>query len=320
MYRSTLLAPSHYAGKWIIPDETQRNDLAAMNQLGYDYGVAVDSPAKEALLLLLLERFHGYLMKYVCMVVRGTLPSVNSHAGKDAKEFLRTLAARGLEPSKELTDATCKTLHLAFKGATTEDIYDTLAFCFVKAARRYDPHYALKTKKVCQEVTGFGLDKEASKPDKLASKSNPQAQQFTFEQIAERVDFDSLGILRALVRKGFLSSITGKKKVVGYKLGPKWPPPASYFQSGLIGLEISHELSAREGLNRLGIFSVRSTSNQLLSALASSNRFHSGIHWTRTFLNRADPSPAKSDRSRDFGIANRYASLRTTCAYDGHKS
>jgi hypothetical protein len=32
-----------------------------------------------------------------------------------------------------------KTLHLAFKNQTTEDIYDTLVFCFVKAARQYDP-------------------------------------------------------------------------------------------------------------------------------------------------------------------------------------
>jgi DNA polymerase (family 10) len=35
MFRSTFLAPSHYAGKWIVPAEEQRNDLAAVNQLGY---------------------------------------------------------------------------------------------------------------------------------------------------------------------------------------------------------------------------------------------------------------------------------------------
>jgi hypothetical protein len=140
MFRSTFLAPSHYAGKWIIPDEEQRNDLAAVNDLGYAYATAPDSPAKEAKLLEVLECFHGYLMKYLCMIVRGTIPPANSRAGRDAKELLRTLAPRGVAPSKALTDATCKTLHLAFKGQTTEDIYDTLVFCFVKAARQYDPY------------------------------------------------------------------------------------------------------------------------------------------------------------------------------------
>ena len=61
MYRSTFLAPTHYAGKWIIPEEDQRNDLKAVNALGYAYAVAPDSPAKEAKLLEVLECFHGYL-------------------------------------------------------------------------------------------------------------------------------------------------------------------------------------------------------------------------------------------------------------------
>ena len=94
-------------------------------------------------------------MKYLCMIVRGTIPPANSRAGKDAMELLRTLAPRGIKPSKALTDATCKTLHLAFKSQTTEDIYDTLVFCFVKAARQYDPYYADKTKKVCEVIVGL---------------------------------------------------------------------------------------------------------------------------------------------------------------------
>ncbi len=32
-----------------------------------------------------------------------------------------------------------------------------------------------------------------------------------------------------------MASVTGKKKVVGYKYGPKWPAPASFFESGPIG-------------------------------------------------------------------------------------
>jgi hypothetical protein len=196
MFRSTFLSPSHYAGKWVIPDEDQHHDLKVVNQLGYAYATSPDSPEKEEKLLRLLECFHGYLMKYVVMVVRGTLPPANSRAGKDAKELLRTLAPRKSTkdksaPSKEVIDATCKMLHLAFKQTTTEDIYDTLAFCFMKAARKYDPYYAKKTKQVCEVISGL-------------------SKQFTEEQLAARVGFDCNGILRSLVRKGFLTSITGK--------------------------------------------------------------------------------------------------------------
>jgi hypothetical protein len=86
MFRSTFLPLSHYAGKWVIPEEEQRNDLAAVNLLGYAYATAPDSLAKEAKLLEVMECFHGYLMKYLCMIVRGTIPPANSRAGRDAME------------------------------------------------------------------------------------------------------------------------------------------------------------------------------------------------------------------------------------------
>jgi len=184
------------------------------------------------------------------MIVRGTIPPANSRAGRDAKELLRTLAPRGAQPSKELTDATCKTLHLAFKQQTTEDIYDTLVFCFVKAARQYDPHYADKTKQVCEVISEF-------------------QKQFTIEQLEARVGFNCTGILRYLVRKDLLASITGKKKVVGYKLGSKWPAPVKFFENGPVGFvsvtqlwfryyfknhiaEQMSELEASEGILQLG--------------------------------------------------------------------
>jgi hypothetical protein len=62
MFRGTFLVPSHYAGKWLIPDEDQRNDLAAVNALGYAYATAPDSLAKEANLLEVLKCFRGYLI------------------------------------------------------------------------------------------------------------------------------------------------------------------------------------------------------------------------------------------------------------------
>ena len=191
-----------------------------MNALGYAYATAPDSAAKEAMLLEVMECFHGYLMKYLCMIVRGTIPPANSRAGKDAIELLRTLAPRGSGPGKALTDATCKTLHLAFKQQTTEDIYDTLVYCFLKAARQYDPHYADKIKQVCEEI-------------------HELPKQFTPEQLEARVGIDCTGIFRYLVRKGLLASVYGKKKVVGYKLGPQWPAPVKFFKNGPVGLRRS---------------------------------------------------------------------------------
>jgi hypothetical protein len=58
--------------------------------------------------------------------------------------------------------------------------------------------------------------------------------QFTVELLEARVGFDCTRILPYLVRKEYLASVIGKKKVVGYKFGPKWPAPASFFESGPI--------------------------------------------------------------------------------------
>ncbi|WP_263381252.1 hypothetical protein [Granulicella arctica] len=77
----------------------------------------------------------------------------------------------GVDFDKAAIDSTCKMLHLAFKGDITEDIYDTLVFCFVRAARHFDPHYAEKVKEICEVIP------ELSK-------------QFTVAELEARVGFD----------------------------------------------------------------------------------------------------------------------------------
>jgi hypothetical protein len=230
MFRSTFLAPSHYAGKWAVPAEDQRYDLAEVNVLAQAYALLPDSPEKEEKLIKLIEHFHGYLMKYLCMVVRGTIPNANSYAGRDAKAFLYTLKRKGVKFTKEVVDATCKMLHLAFKGDTTEEIYDSLVFCFVRAARQYDPHYASKTKEVCEVI--------------------PELQkQFTVADLEARVGFSCGRILASLSRKGLVKSVIGKKKVVGYTVGAAWPAPAKFFEIGSIGFVYVAQLWFRHYLN-----------------------------------------------------------------------
>jgi hypothetical protein len=186
----------HYARNWEIPDEDHRYDLAEVNELGYAYAVAEDGAGKEGRLLLLLEKFHGYLMKYLVMVVEGTIPPANTRYGRESKEMLRTLAPRGSKPGHETALATCKMLHLAFKGQESEEIYDTLVYLFIRAARRYDPHYARKTSQVCEVIRELGK--------KI----------YSAEFLRSRVDFDPGGILRALARKGFSPVLSKRKKLL----------------------------------------------------------------------------------------------------------
>ncbi len=78
-------------------------------------------------------------------------------------------------------------LHLAFKGMTTEDIYDALVFCFLKAARRYDLHYADQTETAYEEISGLPNRK------------------FNREQLELEEGFRRTGILERLVREGYLA-------------------------------------------------------------------------------------------------------------------
>ena len=238
------------AGKWIIPDEDQRYDLKVVNQLGLEYAKAVDSPEKEAQLLQILECFHGYLMKYVVMIVRGTIPPAGTHAAKDAREMLRTLTPRGVKLDKEQVERACKMLHLAFKQATTEEIYDTLAFCLIKAARKYDPFYTDKVEEVCATIELL-------------------PRQFTEQHLTDRVGYDCTGILRSLLRKHYLRSVTGKKKVIGYRKGAQWPPEQKFFESGPIGFVYVLQIWFRYYVNEhiMGQISQLESSGNLLQRL-----------------------------------------------------
>src|ERR1039457_937899 len=139
MFRSTTLNPSHYAGRWTVAEEGKLNDLKAVNQLGLDYAILPDSLEKEEKLLQIVEKFHGYLMKYLGMVIVGTLPPLNCAAGRESQRLLKGLLDKSVPVDKVSLSNACKMLHLAFKGMTTEDIYDTLAFGVIRAARMYDP-------------------------------------------------------------------------------------------------------------------------------------------------------------------------------------
>ena len=160
-------------------------------------------------------------MKFLVMICRGHVPVMGrgdkgAPINKDIKPFLLYFLPKGSSLDWRTMNVIVKHFHLAFKGMTTEDIYDTLAYCFMRAARRYDPYFTDKMKSICEAIHALPTS-------------------FKQAQLEARVGFDCTGYLRNLVRKGYLTSVTGKKKVMAYRKGASWPPPAKFFQSGPIG-------------------------------------------------------------------------------------
>lgn len=226
--RSSNLSSIHYASTWVVPQVENFNDHETINALGLKYAATEDGVEKETYLLEIIKAFDPYLRKYMTMIIRGQLPPAKSPAGREANLFLRTLAPSGSSDERLAMSNTCRTLHLAFKQATTDDIYDTLALCLMRAIKKYDPFYTEKVKRVCDEI----ISKCKGKPIRKGVKP-----EFTAAEITKRAGIESTGRLRLLVRRGHLASITdSKKKVIGYRRKVRsWPPPAKFFQSGPVG-------------------------------------------------------------------------------------
>ena len=158
-------------------------------------------------------------MKYTNMVIRGQLPLLGTRAGLDAAKTLKNLLKKGAPQDRAALSKVCRTLHLAFKSLTTDEVYDVMALCFLRACHRYDPCYQDKVKQVCEVLNG-----------------NTWRERFTPGELTALVGFDVTRHLRLLVGKGYLVSIQDKqRKVSGYRLSKTWPPQPSFFQSGPIG-------------------------------------------------------------------------------------
>lgn len=228
LFRSANLSSSHPASKWHIATSDTFQNYETVNALGVKYANLPDGIEKEEIMAALLECFHGYLMKYLNMIVRGHLPPIKSAAGQEAAKFLKLLAPKGNSEGRLVLSNICHTLHLAFKQASTDDIYDSLLMCLMRAVKKYDPFYVEKVKKACEAIDV----RCKRKPKRIGTTP-----EFTTEDIAQDMGISCVGYLRKLVKLGFLHSISDtKKKVIGYRRVPKkWPPPASQFKSGRVG-------------------------------------------------------------------------------------
>ncbi len=221
MHRSYTLSRHHYASKWQVRDFEDRNDRDKVNKIAYEFATTKDAARREVLQMQLLECFHGYMLKYLNMIIFGQLPAFNAPQGKDAQAFLKLLhvKAKQNEVFTAMRNA-CKTLHLAFKAETTTDeVYDVLVLLFLRVCNHYDPLYPKKTEKVCKFI-----------------ESKPADSILRVEDIANAVGFDPSGCIRILVRGGYLASVSGpRKSTLGYRRGPKWPAPSKLFQLSSMG-------------------------------------------------------------------------------------
>jgi hypothetical protein len=153
MFRASNLSQEHFAYSWAIPVKEEFRDYEETNILGIRYATLEDGLAKEELMLVITQCFHGYIMKYLNMIVRGHLPPVNSSAGTEAIKFLNLLSPFSKDKkSNRVYGEICRTLHLAFKQSTTDDIYDSLLMCLMRAIKKYDPLYVEKLRKVCDLI------------------------------------------------------------------------------------------------------------------------------------------------------------------------
>lgn len=222
MTKSIHLDSFHYASKWPLPKEGEFNDLKVVNQLGFDYANMADGPAKEEKLLELVRCFHGYVFKYADLIVRGHLPAHNYNS--DTRKFLNYFLPKGSVKDQEAFSKAARHLHLAFPQQSASDIYDTLTLLLLRCIKRYDPHYVAKMQKIVKII-------DAKKKKK--KRKNP----WSIESISRKIDFDPIGALKNLARKGHIKAVRGaNKKLIGYQVTSSWPPNKAFLSAEPIGI------------------------------------------------------------------------------------
>ncbi|MDQ2841956.1 MAG: hypothetical protein M3Y72_13140 [Acidobacteriota bacterium] len=163
----------HYAAKW--PTDAVIKTPAELTKLGAEFVDLPEGQDKERLLLELLQCFHGYLLKYVSMILHGHLPlqrnGRSKEVNKDTHLLLRCFMPREQAANRASLGAACRTLHLAFKGMDADEVYDQLMICMVKAVRRYDPYYSNKVKAAVAVLEGGLKDRKKFTASEVSSRA-----------------------------------------------------------------------------------------------------------------------------------------------------
>lgn len=204
---SYLVLPSnHYASDW--SQNCEIRDTETVTKLGVEYATCRNPKRKEDLLFEIVRFFHSYLFKYAGMIISGSLPKTGGHVNEDTKKMLRMFLPAGTRVTGFTLAKTARTLNLAFKGQSTEEVYNILVGCLVRAVDKYDPRYVEKVKLAVEAI------------EKMRNRC------FTSKQVSEDAEFNCARICLMLVRRGHLKRVArpGNRKPAFFKRDD-WPVP-----------------------------------------------------------------------------------------------
>ena len=138
----------------------------------------------------------------------------------DSVKFRSYFLPKGGKLDMETARWIARSLHLAFKGMDSGEVYDVLMQQFLVAVAKYDPDYNEKIRLVA-ECIKHELQKY---------------KQIRTIDANRHLEFDCDRHLRFLARRGFLEAVKGKDgKISGWKRSELWPPRAGFFQTRPIG-------------------------------------------------------------------------------------
>lgn len=138
----------------------------------------------------------------------------------DSARFLAYFLPKGGKLDMGTARSIARSLHLAFKGMDSGEVYDVLMQQFLIAAAKYDPGYTEKVKRVAGCI-----DHELSK-----------YKQIRVVDVNRHLELNGDRYLRKLSSRGFLEPVKEKGgKISGWVRSGKWPPPAGFFESGPVG-------------------------------------------------------------------------------------
>lgn len=211
----TALSSQHYARSWSSKSVHKIEDVT---RIGIEYSELSDGDARKDVLLKILQIFHPYLLKYLGMIRLGSLTLWKNKVNKDSQAMLAMLLPKGGANSKEALMHAAKSMHFSFKSMDPDEIYNMLVVLLTGVVRKYDPHYALKIREVCEWI-----------------ETNVEPREnFQMETISEKLGYDVSRCFRHLRGRGFITEL---EKGTGTFLRNEesWPPPKEFFRSGVVG-------------------------------------------------------------------------------------
>ena len=138
----------------------------------------------------------------------------------DLAKFLSYFLSKGQTLNMATAKTVAHSLHLAFKGMDSGEVYDILMQQFLAAAARYDPDYTGKIRRIAECI-----DHELSKYKQIRAVD-----------LNRYLEFDGDRHLRFFARHGFLQAVKGKDgRISGWVRSGLWPPPAEFFQDKPFG-------------------------------------------------------------------------------------